>query len=147
MKLCKKIQILKRFDELQFFIPKDEDDRGDPFYYTNNIGPARIVFNNEGKITRFVYLKNNRYTNIPSVFFQPERIKALFFSRTESWFDAYNIYTGYFYTDRLYHKTDKSLLSLIEGIEKTNLFIEFLNKNHLLERKLKPIEWVPQWRT
>jgi len=139
MILCKKIKIITSHSEIGFIIPKDSGYH----YYTNNIGPARITFNDQFIINQFVFIKNNYYTHIPLVYFGPDRVQIRFFTRKEPWFSSVRICDSYYYNDRNYYINNNHHKLLIEGIEKTNLFVEYLNKINILKQKLKPIEWTP----
>jgi hypothetical protein len=134
MKLCKKAQILKKANSIQVIIP--EKSQLWASYYSNNIGPACIVFDEFKRIKRASFLINNRYTEVPAIIIEPGSRRALFYdcqySRKEP------VVLREVFLSRFYKK-DHIFYTVVSAIDKTNSFVEYLNKNNLLGFKLQPI--------
>jgi len=140
MKLCKKIEVVVGLNEI-YFIRRDLS-RCICNYYTNNIGPAVIIFDNKGIITKLLFLENNHYTHIPAMQFDETQLKVTFYSVERDWLDLASIINiKYYDLHNFPAKRYDYLKPIIEGIEKTNSFVRYLNQQNWLDIKLKLIDW------
>jgi hypothetical protein len=134
VKLCKKTQILKKINSIQVIIPEKSQLWAN--YYSNNIGPACILFDDKRRIKRACFLINNHYTEVPTIVIEAGSRRALFYDCQCSWKEPVvlkEVFLNQFY------KKDHIFYTVASAIDKTNSFVEYLNKNNLLGFELQPI--------